>query len=314
MRGSVIGLVVVLMLVGAGCFYPAQQHPLPPATDQVVLDLPYDLAWDAVNSVIAANDFKVSARDPNSGVIEAQSHKFTLKDADCGKIKGIAGISNAEPNADASAVYNFYVKATGTKTSLVSVTATYTAPLVAPFHPPQSMQCVSTGQAEAHLLEQVTAQAAVTHRPGFTEPGQLPTVGSTQISGPGSIMNRAAGIGSPQGETPAGLAPMPSFGGSAAPSSIEASPAAGAAVGTFGAGASGDEQESAPEGSSPAPTEGTALPLGTAPAEGAPALGTIPNLKALGTSAGGMGGGTHLLPMPSFGSPPLANPGLAPAP
>jgi hypothetical protein len=269
-------LGLALLLLNGGCFYPPPPKPLPPATNELALDLPYDMAWDAVNAVIAKNDFKVSARDPNNGVIEAQSPKFTLKDADCGMIKGVAGTYQAEPGAAASAVYNFYVKPTGQESSKVTVTATYTAPLVAPFHPPQEIQCVSTGAAEAHLLEEVRAQAAVTHRPEFAAPG---ATRATPISGAASIMN------------------PPTAGGTA----VEGSGEGGQALPSFGA--------------SPAPKPGEPSSVMTGPSLGpppklnlgpSPAANQIPNLNSLGTqrpaATGGSSGagGTGLLPIPSF--------------
>jgi len=328
--GLLAGLGLVVSIFGAGCFYPPPPQPLPPATDELTLDLPYDLAWDAVNNVVANNDFKVNARDPNSGVIEAQSPKFTLKDADCGKIKSVGGAYRPEPGLDASAVYNFYVKATGAETTRVSISATYIEPLIAPFHPPQELQCVSTGQAEAHLLEEVREQAAVTHRPEFAQPGQIPAAVPTPISGPGSIRNSVVGNGSPPASE---SGPFGGSGGAgqmfgAAPGSApEPAPSSGGAVGGSALGSAGSAFGAPPQGppnqsdqAEPAPAEGAPAPSFGGGSSGNGANGgassAIPNLNSIGTAAPAGGGGSspgalHLLPVPGFGSSPAAQPSPA---
>jgi hypothetical protein len=154
----------------AGCFYPPTQKPPSQARNQVVLDQPYDLAWDAVHHVIRKNALHIYAEDPNHGIIETETNHFTLKDADCGKLKGIIGKYDAEPDQAATAVYNFEVRPKGRKASTVSVQATFSAPLYVPLHPPRDVQCVSRGKAEARLLDQVTAEAATVRRPTFAKP------------------------------------------------------------------------------------------------------------------------------------------------
>jgi hypothetical protein len=168
----VIGSIALAALAAVGCFNPPP--PPPPAKlekNQLALHLPYDLAWEAVNAVIIKNNYRVSARDPNNGIVETQVEhgEFTLKDADCGQIKGIAA---AEPAEVASAVYNFYVKPTGTRTSLVTLTATFSAPVRVPFRPMQSVQCTSRGVQEARLLKELAEQAAITRRATYESPEQ----------------------------------------------------------------------------------------------------------------------------------------------
>src|SRR5579875_1508740 len=169
----VIGWLLMGAFAPMGCFNPPP--PPPPARlekNQVELQLPYDLAWETVNAVIIKNDYHVSARDPNNGIVEAEVEhgEFTLKDADCGKVKGIAGGFSATPAEVASAVYTFYVKPQGTHTSLVTLTATFDAPIQVPFHPMKSVRCTSRGVQEARLLKQVQAQAAITHRASYETP------------------------------------------------------------------------------------------------------------------------------------------------
>ncbi len=171
----VIGWFLIAALAPAGCFNPPPPPPPAPIQkNQVKLQLPYDLAWEAVNAVIIKNDYHVSARDPNNGIVEAQVEhgEFTLKDADCGKIGGIAGKISAEPGEVASAVYTFYVKPEGSHASLVTLAATFSAPVQVPFRPMQSVQCTSRGVQEARLLKELEDQAAITHRANYETPEQ----------------------------------------------------------------------------------------------------------------------------------------------
>jgi len=176
----------------AGCFNPPP--PPPPARlekNQVELQLPYDLAWQAVNTVITKNDYHVGASDPNNGIVETEVEhgEFTLKDADCGRVKGIAGGFSAEPAEVATAVYTFYVKPTGTHTSVVTLTATFDAPIRVPFRPMQSVQCTSRGVEEARLLKELQAEAATTHRATYETPEEAARnkAQGEQASAPGAI-------------------------------------------------------------------------------------------------------------------------------
>ncbi|MGA6974055.1 MAG: hypothetical protein WBY93_20685, partial [Candidatus Binatus sp.] len=119
MRVSILGLVAVLVV--SGCLYPPEAQPPPDEKQQVVIPLPYDLAWDAVNSVITQNSFHVQAQDMTNGIIEAAGPRFTLQDADCGKIKSVVGAYTAEPELNSSSVYNFLVRPRGPEASLVEV-------------------------------------------------------------------------------------------------------------------------------------------------------------------------------------------------
>jgi hypothetical protein len=169
--GALCFLCFLVAAIGfAGCFYPPLQKPPNDKQGRVVLSLPYDLAWNAVNAVIAKNGYRVVAHDPNHGIIETETNHFTLQDADCGQLKGVVGKYAAEPGQDASAVYNFHLKPNGKESSLVSVQATYSAPLHVPFHPLSDVQCVSRGVEEARLLKEIAQQAKETHRPTFKEP------------------------------------------------------------------------------------------------------------------------------------------------
>ena len=87
-RRSILSLIAALSAVG--CLYPPVTQPPPDAQQEVVIPLPYDLAWDAVNAVITENSFHVQAQDMTNGIIEAVGPRFTLHDADCGKVKSVA--------------------------------------------------------------------------------------------------------------------------------------------------------------------------------------------------------------------------------
>jgi hypothetical protein len=163
--------LVPLVLAAAGCFYPPARKPVPDASNQITLALPFDLAWDAVHTVVAANDFHIIAEDPNNGIIESQAvGGFSLQDADCGDLRGIALKYRAEPDPGSSAVYNFVVKPDGNEASTVVLQAVFTSPLQVPLRPMSAENCVSTGAQEARLLKQIEEQAHKEHRPEFKPP------------------------------------------------------------------------------------------------------------------------------------------------
>jgi hypothetical protein len=163
-------IALALASMASGCFYPPTQKPPAPSKDEVTLAQPYDLGWDAVHNVIRENKLRVNADDPNQGIIETETNQFTLADADCGKLKGVSGKYAAVPDRAATAVYYFKVKPKGHEASIVSVQATFSAPLYIPLHTPRDEQCVSRGKAEARLLKQVAEEAAAIHRPTFVKP------------------------------------------------------------------------------------------------------------------------------------------------
>jgi hypothetical protein len=155
----------------AGCFYPPRQKPIPDSSTSVTLATPYDLTWEAVHTVIRRNGYNVIADDPNNGIIETQAvGGFSLKDADCGKLKGIAGQYQVEPDPDSSAVYNFQVKAQGNEASMVNVQAVFTAALHIPMRPMSDERCVSRRFEESRLLKEISEQAKKEHRPEVIPP------------------------------------------------------------------------------------------------------------------------------------------------
>jgi len=166
-RISILGLLAALC--AAGCLYPPVTQPPPDAQQEVVIPLPYDLAWDAVNGVITENSFHVQAQDMTNGIIEAVGPRFTLHDADCGKIKSVAGSYTAEPEQNSSSVYNFLVRPRGTEATLVEVRATFNSSVKVPLHPATDVDCVSHGIQESNLLREVLVEAKKTHRPTFAK-------------------------------------------------------------------------------------------------------------------------------------------------
>jgi hypothetical protein len=190
LRLSIPGLLAALSV--AGCFIPPVTQPPPDAQQQVVIALPYDLAWDAVNAVITENSFHVQAQDMTNGIIEAVGPRFTLHDADCGKIKSVAGAYTAEPQANSSSVYNFLVRPRGREATLVEVRATFNSSVAIPLHPATDVDCVSHGIQESNLLREVLVEAKKTHRPEFAgqnapPPSSAPSTMRSQPKPPSSI-------------------------------------------------------------------------------------------------------------------------------
>jgi len=176
-------VLLLLSAVVACCFNPPVAQEPPESKTSVVVPLPFDLTWTAVIEVIKLNDYRIQAQDPNHGILEVLGHRFTLQDADCGKIESIAGTYAAEPESNATAVYNFKVTPVSNESTRVGVRASYDSPLRVPLHPYQDVQCVSRGAEESHLLQQVLAQARVTHAPAYRKPGApAPTPGAPVLA------------------------------------------------------------------------------------------------------------------------------------
>jgi len=160
-----IGLFIVAFAFTSGCFYPPQQKPPAPNRTAITVNIPYDLALDAVQTVVSENTYRVVTNNPNDGMIEAQQiGGFTLADADCGMVRGIGAKIKTEPDPDASAVYDFHIQPKSERTSTIDVAATFTAPLHVPLHPVSNVQCVSRGVQEARLVDQIRRQALLEHR------------------------------------------------------------------------------------------------------------------------------------------------------
>ncbi len=191
-RVSILGAIAALF--AAGCFYPPVTQPPPDEQQEVVIPLPYDLAWDAVNAVIRENAFHVQAQDMTNGIIEAVGPRFTLHDADCGKIKSLVGTYTAEPEANSSSVYNFLVRPRGPEASIVKVRATFNSSVNVPLHQATDVDCVSHGIQESDLLREVLVAAKKTHRPAFAKPNALPQPAASQArarsSAPETVRNQ----------------------------------------------------------------------------------------------------------------------------
>jgi len=176
-RRYAAALLIASLLMSA-CYYPTTRQPPPAARTQVVLQLPYDLALDAVTHVIKAHDYRIQANDPTHGIIEAQTARFSIADADCGVIGSAIGKELAAPTQDSSAVYTFHIKPKGPEASTVVIQAVFSTPIRVPFHPQSNAECVSRGVQEAALLKEIEQQASATHRPVYKTPpptGSAPT-------------------------------------------------------------------------------------------------------------------------------------------
>src|SRR5277367_5671951 len=196
MRVSILGLVAVLVV--SGCLYPPEAQPPPDEKQQVVIPLPYDLAWDAVNSVITENSYHVQAQDMTNGIIEAVGPRFTLQDADCGKIKSVVGAYTAEPELNSSSVYNFLVRPRGREATIVEVRATFNSSVKVPLHTATDVDCVSHGIQESNILREVLVQAKQTHRPVFAKPnGATTQATSASAQAPAPAPRRATSIDKP---------------------------------------------------------------------------------------------------------------------
>jgi len=206
-RVSILGLVAALCTVG--CLYPPVTQPPPDAQQEVVIPLPYDLAWDAVNAVVTENSFHVQAQDMTNGIIEAVGPRFTLHDADCGKIKSVAGAYTAEPEQNSSSVYNFLVRPRGPEASIVEVRATFNSSVSVPLHPATDVDCVSHGIQESNLLREVLVEAKKTHRPTYARPSaaaqQAASSASAQSSPPARRPPSSIDKAEVQSETPTSM-------------------------------------------------------------------------------------------------------------
>jgi hypothetical protein len=170
MRVATIGLLVVTVLAGTGCYHPAlAPHDTPPPSKDGI-PAPYDEVWDATLEVISNNELKVQAQDPVHGILEAQGRHFTLQDADCGLVGTPLGKVPAEPTVEATTVFNFYLKPDGPEATKVSIQATFSTPGNAPFHPVTNLDCISKGRQEALLLKQIKTAAARQRRPVYKPP------------------------------------------------------------------------------------------------------------------------------------------------
>jgi hypothetical protein len=148
--------ILIFGLTLPGCFYAPLQKPLPDSRTHLILHSPYYRVWDAAHEVILENEYRIVTDNPDEGTIEAQATgSFTLADADCGKLRGVARKYSAEPDPDATALYDFQIKPRGNESATVDVQATFTAPVHVPLHPVRGERCASRGTQEARLLRAI---------------------------------------------------------------------------------------------------------------------------------------------------------------
>lgn len=165
--------VLAAAVVGtAGCFYPPASKPPPEAKTSAVIDVPYDLTWDAIHTVVKKNDYKLEGDDPDHGIVEAEAHEFSLADADCGQLKSIGSRYDADPLPGSSAVYNIRIEPSGPNATAISVNATFSTPVHVPLHPINAFQCVSRGVQETRLLKEIQITAQTERRPAEATPSR----------------------------------------------------------------------------------------------------------------------------------------------
>jgi hypothetical protein len=168
------GSTAIIAITLGGCFYPPQQMVPDESRTHLVLHSPYYKVWDAVHQVIMKNDYHIITENPDDGRIEAQAPgSFTLADADCGKLNAVGRKYSAEPDPDATALYDFQIKPRGNEMSGVDVQGTFTAPLHVPLHPVRGERCISRGTQEARLLSEV-AQQVQNHDSLTVKPTPIP--------------------------------------------------------------------------------------------------------------------------------------------
>jgi len=161
--------IPMMALILVACFYPPRPRPRSNERTHLILDLPYYKTWDTVHVVIKRNDYRIITEDPDEGTVEAQAAgSFTLADADCGKLAAIGRKYDAEPDPDATALYDFQIKPRGNGMSTVEIQATFTAPLHVPLRPVRGERCSSRGTQEARLLAEIAQAARDQHRPPLT--------------------------------------------------------------------------------------------------------------------------------------------------
>jgi hypothetical protein len=164
-----VRIVALAMVALVGCIYPPMTEAPSDEQQRVIIPLPYDLAWDAAISMLEENGMRIQAQDSNHGIIEAVGPRFTLRDADCGKIKSVVGTYQAEPELNSSSVYNFLVRPHGKEASIVEVRATFASAVRVPLRPTKDVDCVSRGTEESNLLRQLLVVAKRTRRPTFAQ-------------------------------------------------------------------------------------------------------------------------------------------------
>jgi hypothetical protein len=203
-------LAVALSISMAACFYPPTTVPPPDEKERTVISLPYDLAWDVVNNVIKRNDLHVDASEPSQrGIIEASGPRFTLQEADCGMVKSIGGTYAALPESNSTSVYNFLVKPHGPESTMVQVEVSYNSSVKVPFHPATDVDCISRGSDESRILNEIIAEARVTHRPEYYKSAPAQPRAETEGEAGATIRKSAPPGPSAPEQAPASSEPAP---------------------------------------------------------------------------------------------------------
>jgi hypothetical protein len=209
-------LAAAVSISTVACFYPPTTVPPPDEKERTVIPLPYDLAWDVVNNVIKRNGLHIDASEPTQrGIIEAAGPRFTLQEADCGTVKSVGGAYAALPESNSTSVYNFLVKPHGPESTMVQVEVSYNSPVKVPFHPATDVDCISRGSDESRILNEIIAEARVTHRPEYHKTSPVPP-GAEAAGQPGATIRKSEAPpaapeqpAQPQPQGPTLLPPLP---------------------------------------------------------------------------------------------------------
>jgi hypothetical protein len=195
-------LAAVISISAAACLYPPETVPPPDEKERTVIPLPYDLAWDVVNNVIKRNGLHVDASEPSQrGIIEAAGPRFTLQQADCGTVRSVGGAYAALPETNSTSVYNVLVKPHGPENTMVQVEVSYNSSVKVPFHPATDVDCISRGTDESRMLNEIIAEARVTHRPEFYKSTPAPPLAEAG-SEPGATIRKSLPAPTPPEQPP----------------------------------------------------------------------------------------------------------------
>ena len=140
-----------------------------------MIPLPYDLTWDVVSKVAKRDGLRVDVSDPNNHNLEMSGPRFTLQQADCGTIKSVAGEYAAQPEANSTSVYNFFIKPHGPEQTMVEVAVSYNSAVKVPLRPATDVDCISRGTDESRMLKEIIAEAKITQRPDYSHPSRSTT-------------------------------------------------------------------------------------------------------------------------------------------
>src|SRR5262245_25242274 len=159
--------LVVLALGVAACSSTKSLVQAKPYKQDVSLDLPAAKVFDALVSVVNANNMRMSTVSKDSGVLEVAATpetaadmdrycNFPAHDSDGKPVSTFAEYKHerkGQPGGDGSVQFSFLVKTLSAESCSVSVTTNWTTS-----YADQTVACDSKGVLEAQLIEQLKTQ------------------------------------------------------------------------------------------------------------------------------------------------------------